>query len=405
MKAIIASSQRDAALFMQFGDANCGSELMPFDPKNMYGLKPLPAVPNGLQPAVDYFSARIINGQTPFARLSIGCGESGTARDAITGTSSPIVRETQANGAAFALVQFGNAEQGNMVDNPRLIDDNMYLEGFDQYMLEVVDQLIARGIVPLVRAFPARVNCDSGCRAVHMGPMFATVTRGIAEGRQIPFGDLNVQLAMSGSKPGDYLNGNDGHYTAGSGGPADFRNMKNGYPNDVMLSLGLLDRARQVAEGTWKAEANPGPSRRGSGTTRDPFVVDTLPYTDLRDFAGAQASPITSLAGCGTSKKMDGPAYFYRLDVASPTPVKVRITNRMKSPAVGVLRHFASRIDVASCIASIADGLTWDNFYETTLAPGTHYFGIMSSTYAPTATPAEFLLVVQPCETDDPRCM
>jgi hypothetical protein len=404
IRAIMASARRNARQFMQFGDANCGTELMPFDPLNMFGLKPLPGVPQGFQPTVDSFSMQKINGQSSFLRASLGCGESGTAHDAVTGSSSAVVRETQANGAAFGLVQFGNAEQGDMVDNPRLIDDNMYLEGFDQYMLEVVDELIARGVVPLVRAFPARVNCDNGCRAIHMGPMFATITRAIAEARQVPFGDLNVQLAMSGSQPGDYLNGNDGHFTTGNAGPADFRNMKYGYPNDVMLALGMLDRARQVADGSWKPEPNPGPSRKGTGSATDPFVIDGLPFTDLRSLADAQTSPITSFTSCGFSKPIDGPAHFYRLDVTSPTPVKVRITNRMKSPTTAILRHFIDRVDVATCSKSTADGLTWDNFYETTLGPGTHFFSVMSPKFTAADTPPEFLLVVQPCAVDEPRC-
>jgi hypothetical protein len=404
VQAIVSTSQRNLAQFMQFGDANCGTELMPFDPRNPYGLRPVPGVPSGSQPTIDYFSRQTIQGETAFLRLSLGCGESGTARDAVDGTSSPIVRETTINGAAFALVQFGNAEQGDMVQNPRVIDDNMYMEGFDRYMLEVVDELIARGVVPLVRTFPARVNCDHGCQAVHMGPMFATITRGIAEGRQIPFADLNVQLAMAGSKPGDYLNGNDGHFTAGTAGSADFRDMKLGYPNDVTLALAILDRMQQVAQGAWRAEPNPGPPRLGSGTLDEPFAVDTLPFTDLRDFRGAKPSPTTDYASCGAPKPIDGPAYFYRLEITSPTPVKVRLTNRMNSPAAAIVRHFVGKIDVAHCTKSIADGITWDNLYETTLAPGTHYFAVMSPKYDEGATPPEFLFVVQPCADDDLLC-
>jgi hypothetical protein len=110
---------------------------------------------------------------------------------------------------------------------------------------------------------------------------------------------------------------------------------------------------------------------------------------------------------------IDGPAYFYRVDVtaAAGTGVRVSLTARSNSPidawraSPAILRHFAGAVDIQHCDYSIDENkLLLNNYYRTHLAAGTHYFTIASPKFTPTSTPAEVLLAIQPCAPDDPYC-
>jgi hypothetical protein len=420
MRAIIASGQRKTSRFLKVGDANCGYEMTPFDPANMFHFQPVPAVPEGLSGTVSYFSSDKINGESSFLRYSLACPESGTAEGVLAPAPSLLDREVGVTDAAFAMVMLGGLEMwGKNFDSLRHEMDAVH--GFAPAMLDVVDALIANGVVPVVRAFPNRVNCP-GCidenapasctcapgsawQVTNQATLFETIVRGIAEARQVPFADDNVLLEQEGSRPGDYLEGDSGHLKVASGGnPADFRDMKLGYPVDNLILLEQLERLRRSATGSYTADQNPGPARRGDGNGTHPYVIDTLPFTDLRSFTDASASPIVDYSSCHGPNAVRS-AYFYRLDISTPTPVRVVAFARAKSPVHLMLRHFTGDIDIARCsFSSDAAQPFYDDAYAATLRAGVHFFTVATPSFAANGTPPEVMLIVQPCGEGDPRC-
>jgi hypothetical protein len=174
--------------------------------------------------------------------------------------------------------------------------------------------------------------------------------------------------------------------------------MKLGYPADNAVIIEQLDEARKVVQGTMQVAAATGRLRVGSGSATDPFVVDALPFTDLRSLAQTPASPITDWSSCMGGKT--GPTLFYRLDVTAATPVRVRLTSRLHSPAHAFLRHLTGTVDTKNCTASVDRGALIDDMYRLTLQAGAHYFAVAAPAFTAGATAPEFIFVVQPCSSD-----
>jgi hypothetical protein len=430
MTAIHALGQRNMKRYLSVGDANCSGETSPSDAANPFGLSPIPGVPAGSEAVVQYFLADKITApdnrsaanvtESSLLRFSFACPESGTAQGVLD-PPSLLDQEITATDAAFAIISAGGVEMYNAnIDSLRHELD--IIHSLDSALLEVVDHLIAQGIVPALRAFPSKYNCAAcidesappGCNCPDSGPFqlinlssfYRSLVRGIAEGRQIPFADDNAELAQSGAKPGDWLDGTSGHLSQNpnSHNPSDFSDMTRGYAADSLVILQQLDRMRNFANGTLAPEANPGPARVGSGTAADPFDMGTLPFTDLRRLSDAQPSPITDFSSCGGAAMVDGPAYVYRVEVSVATAMRIVIFDRQNSPAKSFLRHFVGTLDAAHCVVSQDQVQTYDDAYATTLAPGTHYFVVASPSFTPTSTPADVGLTAEPCPTGDPRC-
>src|SRR5207253_484463 len=100
---------------------------------------------------------------------------------------------------------------------------------------------------------------------------------------------------------------------------------------------------------------------------------------DFRSLAQAPASPISDYSSCMGSKV--SATLFYRLDVTAATPVRVRVTSRLHSPARPFLRHLSGAVEVKNCAASVDRGALIDDLYRLTLAPGTHYFAVASPSF------------------------
>lgn len=449
---IIASHHRDPTQFMRMGDANCGAETMPFDPMNPL-MQSLVGLPNAstFQTTMTYFEGTKVAATDPsgfcpahtcssWSWVGYFCNDNTlTATSAFdtSGGQTLLSQELAANPGAFAFIQFGGGEQDDLAPSTGLGSENVDVNGFGnmgfaQGIWELTDELIAQGVVPVLRGFPARwfPTNDMMCQhepsggyppdstpftAAGTGLLMDTIRRGIAEARQIPVASFNVRAAQVPTTPPYTVDGCGLHLHQLSGGPGDFSDMRYGYPIDNLNILEQTARMRQVAQGTWAPEANPGPARTGSGTMSDPFIIDEVPFTDMHDLGAAQPSPITDYSSCCPSgqsvSSMDGNAYFYRLDVTDPSGVSVRIsmTARYNSPvdhsAQAILRHFTTSATIANCTYSADEnGTLVNNYYRFHLAPGTHYFTVASQRFTPTSTPAEVLLAVQPCTSDDLYC-
>jgi hypothetical protein len=452
IRAIVASGQRDPKKFFRLGDANCGTETMPFEQPNPLTL-PLLGLPDAgaLQTTIDYFASTKIAAADPnggwcqpgscssWSWCGVFCNDStivATSAFEMNQGQTLLAQELAANDGAFALVAFGGAEQDDLAPRTGPGSENVDVNGYGgmgyaQGIWELTDELIAQGVVPILRTFSTRwfPTSDPMCQAepsggysattpftaAGTGPLMETIEREIAEARQVPFASFGARAAQVGATPPDAVQACGIHYTQGAQGPGDFTDMTTGFSIDNLNDVEQLDRVRQVVQGTWLAEANPGPARTGSGSAADPFVVDSLPFADLRNLSAAATSPISDYSTCAPSgasvPTIDGPALFYRLDVSSPAGLRVRLslTAHYKSPidmsTPAILRHFTSAVDVAKCDYQLDENKQLlNNYYRMVLPSGTHYFTIASPKFAPTSTPAEVLFAIQPCAADDPYC-
>jgi hypothetical protein len=452
IKAIMASGQRDPKKFFRLGDANCGTETMPFEQPNPLTL-PLIGLPDAgaLQTTIDYFASAKIAAADPngwwcqpggcssWSWCGVFCNDNTIVATSAFQTNQGqtlLSEELAANDGAFALIAFGGAEQDDLAPKTGPGSENVDVNGYGamgyaQAIWELTDELMAQGVVPILRTFSTRwfPTSDPMCQAepsggypagtpftaTGTGTLMETIAREVAEARQVPFASFGARAAQVGATPPDSVQACGIHYTQGAQGPGDFTDLTTGFAIDNLNDVEQLDRVRRVAQGMWTAEANPGPARTGSGSAADPFVIDGLPFADLRDLSAAPASPISDYSTCsppGTSvPTIDGPAYFYRFDVTAPARLRARVslTARYKSPidqsTPAILRHFTGAVGVANCDYQLDENKQLLNdYYRIDLPAGTHYFTIASPKFATTSTPAEVLFAIQPCGADDPYC-
>jgi hypothetical protein len=450
--AIVASGHRDPKKFLRLGDANCGTETMAFEQPNPLTL-PLIGLPDAgaLQATIDYFETAKIAAADPngswcspntcssWSWVGVFCNDNtivATSAFDMAQGQTLLSQELAANDGAFALIAFGGAEQDDLAPKTGPGSENVDINGYGgmgyaQGIWELTDELIAQGVVPILRTFSTRwfPTNDSMCQsmpsggypaatpftATGTGPLMETIKREVAEARQVPFASFGVRAAQLGATPPDTVDACGIHYTQGTSGPGDFTDMTTGFAIDNLNDIEQLDRVRQVVQGTWTAEANPGPARSGSGSAADPLVVDGLPFADLRNLSDAPTSPITDYSACCPSSDsvpiIDGPAYFYRVDITAPAgqAVRVSLTARYKSPidqnTPAILRHFAGAVDIKNCDFQLDENKSLlNNYYLMHLSAGVHYFTIASPKFTPTSTPAEVLFAIQPCAADDPYC-
>jgi hypothetical protein len=220
---------------------------------------------------------------------------------------------------------------------------------------------------------------------------------------------VNVQLQQANAPITSYYGGPGGDPTNGhlyqpnnnGNTPADFTQLQFGYPADVLTSMQQLSRAWQLTQGTLVAEANPGPARTGSGTAADPFIIAPVSFTDVGNLTSDAAPPFTNFSACGGGTE-DGPAAFYRIDVAADTPVRVLLTSPTNSPASSmILRHFTGSVAIANCQAP-EESLA--SYYRITLTAGTHYFAVLTPKLTANGHAPEYLFVVEPCAPADTLC-
>ena len=365
INAIVASHHRDPQTIMRFGDANCGAETTAWEQPNPL-MQSIVGLPNkaDFQPTADYFSAHKIAAADPngfgcmpgtcssLSWVGFFCNDGTLVVTNAFQTSNGqtlLAQELGANPGAFGLIQFGGGEQD--VSSPKTGPgaENGNINGyggmgFAQGTWELSDELIAQGVVPVLRGFANRwfPTNDFTCSkvpsggyppatvpysAAGTGPLMDTIKRAIAEARQVPFASFLVRADQNGAIPPYTIEACGLHYT---GGASDFTDMKLGGPIDSLTVIEQLDRLRKVAQSTWTPDPNPGPARAGSGSATDPFIVDGLPFGDLRDLSAAPAPTITDYSKCAPSDQgvptMDGPAYVYRLDITDPAGLAVRLS-------------------------------------------------------------------------------
>lgn len=371
MVAIAAKGAKNDGVFAKVGGASTASANFAYclaTPDMIVGL------PLELQPTVDYFNANAAGiGKTSFNRESVAAMPGWTAADVIVGAPAPVVSEVTTINARFAVVLLGTHE----LDQPQ--PDTLYT--FADNLVAVVDTLIAAGTVPILSTLPDRTQ-PPGIE-VYV-PRYNAVIRAVAQGRKVPLVDLNLALAGLPTR-GLAADGIDLSVALDPNMaplPCSFDMVVDGYNERNLVTLEVLERARQVVvEGAPAPDAT-APTLLGAGTLAEPIAIPGLPFVDFRSTADSASDVLDGYAGACLSMGSDGPEYVYELTVAAPTTIRAMVFD---AGAVDVDLHLMTQTDSATCVKR------GDRELEGPLQPGTYYLSVDT---LGVATPGDFAFVV-----------
>ena len=326
-----------------------------------------------LQATIDHFKAG-----PSFTRVSQAATVGWSSGASIAGSPSALETELTALSPRYALVMFGTNDLGNGTGDVFTFARNMFA---------ITDQLIAKGVVPLLTTLPPR---DDAAVADARVPEFDAVVHGIAQARQIPLMDLDQALR---ALPGHGI-GSDGLHlnvflSAGSPrgclftGPA----LAFGHNTRNLLAIESLGRARDAVDNALAADSSAA-AQVGNGTLASPFLVPSLPYVDLRDTSKTGVNRISTYAGCASTTDESGPEQLYKLTVTQATAVKIQAfalngadidVHLLSDPSSG-----------AGCV------LRNDRQLVTTLQPGTWWLSLDTYVAAGIPKSGEYLLSIVP---------
>lgn len=344
-----------------------------------------------LQTTLDFFLGGDAAGSTPFDRESRAAEEGMSASWATSGTPSPVEQELEALSPSLAVVQYGSndMEQGTTYRSA--------IWGFGSNMLDLVDAILAAGVVPVLLTIPPREDVSDAWTWV---PSYNAVIRGIAESLQVPLIDLHLGLQeVDGyglSSDGLHLNA----YTEGGFHRACVLTeeaLEHGNNTRNLLILQALDRLRSVLVEGESSLDEPGTRPQGEGSSEDPFVIDALPYASLQDTTASPHTHLDVYTGCEADQDESGPEYLYRLDLQRSTAVRLMVFDRGE---VDVDLHLlGEEISESSCLERD------DAIIERTLEPGTYHLALDTYVSSGVEKSGEYLFVALECEDGDDDCL
>ncbi len=322
---------------------------------------------DALQATIDFFTAEA------WDRDSLAATVGWSAGAALSGDPSPLDDELAAMTPRFAVIMFGtnDIQLGN-------------IHRYGENLLDIADQLIAAGVVPLFTTIMPR---DDSADADLEVPRYNAVVRAVAQARQVPLIDYERELRPLP----DHGIGGDGIHPTSVGGGCDLTaaGLAGGYNIRNLITLQTLDRMRAVVLDGGDAPDAPASSVAGAGTSTDPIVVDVtaLPFVDARDTATSPMSAISVYEGCAATQDESGPEYIYRVEVAEQVTVRALVIDRGDTDID--LHLLTGEPTAGACVDRN------DRTLVATLAPGTHYFSL--DTFVPSGQPAatgEYLFVL-----------
>jgi hypothetical protein len=249
-----------------------------------------------------HFKAGDAAGADPFARKSLAAVVGWPAFKAISGAPTPVELELAAIHPTFATIMFGSNDAGWVS-----------IDRFGRNLIEIGDELLAHGVIPIYSSFPPR---DDDPAADALVARYNAVVRGVASTRGLPFIDLHRELM---SLPAHGLGPDHLHLASAAGGGCKLDPASLGHGNNLrnLLTLETLDRLRATVLDAMPAPDLELPRSAGSGLPADPLVIDAFPYADRRDTrAGVRA--IASYPGCSAADE-GGPELYYQVTITAPT--------------------------------------------------------------------------------------
>ncbi|MCP4901160.1 MAG: hypothetical protein GY906_29675 [bacterium] len=224
-----------------------------------------------LRSSMEHFLAGVMDGgETSFDRQSLAAQSGRTANWAVSGNPSPLQQEIAAVSPLFAVIMFGTNDIGWWDDN------HIVMSWIIENLMQIVDECIAEGTVPILTAPPLRVDYELKMLTL------SHLIRALSQARQIPF--INYHRAMMPLP--NYGLGSDGvhpsvyqwnwmcHFT-----PEGLQ-----YGNNVhnLVAMQAFDRAlRATVLGAPALDFEPA-ALVGDGSQGSPFQVDGFPFIDTR---------------------------------------------------------------------------------------------------------------------------
>ena len=306
--------------------------------------------------AITHFRGGRAGNTNPFQRESAAATVGWSASSAYNGNPSPIDTELQALDPRFAVVMFGTND----------IQRRNIMTYADQ-MFDIADQLIGEGVIPILSSIPPRGdNRDADFQV----PPYNAVVRGIAEGRQVPFVDLELALRPIDDYglAGDNLHGST-YREDGTLLPCAFTApaLENGYNWRNLLTIEALHRMVEVVLGDAAPPDAPGPAIEGEGTVEAPYVIDTFPFTHLGNTSAVAQRMFDDYPGCDAPQNEGGPEVVYRLEIDEPVTLRAYVFDRGE---VDIDLHMLGDLSPEGCLER------HDSNFAASLDPGTWYFSL-----------------------------
>ncbi len=304
---------------------------------------------DALWPTIEHFRTGDAGGTDPFARASRAATVGWSAFHPQQGDPSPLDVELELLDPRFAVIMYGTNDI-----------QNRDIDGYALQMWDLIDGVIDRGIIPILSTIMPR---DDDADADAWVPRYNAVVRALAQGRQVPLVDLHRRLLPL---PDHGLGPDRLHPSVAPAGACDLRPAGLGYGYNIrnLLTLTALDRARRALSEPAPDPPVPRPAPRG--TIDDPFVIDRLPFTDLRDTRDAIGDDLDAYPGCDAPQDESGPEVVYALDLDRPTVVRARVYDR--DPVDIDVHLLADGLDGGACLARNHRTI------EASLGAGTWYF-------------------------------
>lgn len=365
LRTIAARAPRNEQVFAKVGDSNtvntgflaclAGSSVD-------YGAHP------ELAATVAHYKSDLGGGVTPFDRQSLCAVVGWAAQKAITGSPSPLEQEVIAISPRVAVVMYGTNDIG--------FND---IWQFGAGMLTITDSLIARGVVPVLTTIPPRG--DSASADVQV-PRYNAVVRGVAQGRQVPVIDLHRELVLLPQQglgsDGLHLNVKDGGCDLSAAG------LQFGFNTRNLVTLQALARVKGALDGGAPPDATT-PALQGEGTGASPYLIDALPFSDLRTTKGWPERKLEGYS-CASTTDESGPEVVYRLEVKQATNLRVVVFD---GDDVDLDLHLLDATGTASgCLARD------DKLITRALQPGTYHLVVDTYVKSGVELAGEYLLLV-----------
>ena len=339
-----------------------------------------------LQTTLDFFLGGDAAGTTPFDRDSEAARVGHHAGWAVSGNPSPVDVEVELLSPRLALVHFGANDMGW---GDTYGDALLY---FHTNMMLLTDGLLDQGVVPVLFGITRRGDYASAQRWVDT---WNATIRGIAQVHQVPFVDLYHAIDPL---PGHGLAGDGLHLEAYSGGACilDDEGLQHGYNIRNLVALEALDRAAAVLVDAQDGLDEPAPRLHGQGTPDEPWEIEGLPFTDVRDTALEGLPFVDEYPGCNSSSDEAGPELWYRIEFEQTTRIRAVV---LDMEGVDIDVHLLDeRTTGEGCIER------GHHFVEDTLDPGTYHFVL--DTWVDDGVPlaGRVLFVLVECAPGDSSC-
>ncbi|MBX7099311.1 MAG: SGNH/GDSL hydrolase family protein, partial [Myxococcaceae bacterium] len=323
-----------------------------------------------LKPTLDFYKAGNAGGTTPYDRVTKAATVGWSASAAIAGNPSPMEQELAAVNPQLATVMFGTNDI-----------QSMNLDAYGRNMAAIADGLLDAGVVPLFTAIPPR---DDSTTADAVVPRYNAVARAIAQARGFPFIDLHRELLTLPS----HGIGPDGLHLNAAPGPKacqlDAAGLQYGQNRRNLLVLQALDRVHGALTGAAPPDAQ-ATRLQGAGTATDPFRITALPFVHAGDTRRQGANRLSTYPACSAADE-SGPELYYRLDLASPTNLRVHVVSL--GAADLDVHLLGPGLSGSDCLARN------DAVVTRPAATGTLYLSVDTYVASSGAKPGEYLLAV-----------